>query len=67
MAAPLPEINAIKELPDFSKSGLVMVETPPEKVEIVAEEVIVPKRTRRRVKKVTVAPSEPLMQIETRE
>ena len=67
VAAPLPEISAIKELPDFSKSGLVMVETPPEKVEIVAEEVIVPKRTRRRVKKVTVAPSEPLMQIETRE
>lgn len=64
---PIPEISAVKELPDFSKSGLVMVETPPEKVEIVAEEIIIPKRTRRRVKKVTTAPSEPLMQIETRE
>ncbi|MBS0424988.1 MAG: Rne/Rng family ribonuclease [Proteobacteria bacterium] len=66
VTAPLPEIAVIRELPDFSKSGLVMVETPPEKVEIVAEEIITPKKTRRRVKKVAAAPSEPLMQIETR-
>lgn len=67
VAAPLPEITAVKELPDFSKSGLVMIETPPDKVEMIAEEIIVPKRTRRRVKKDAIAPSEPLMQIETRE
>ncbi|MDE2389186.1 MAG: ribonuclease E/G, partial [Betaproteobacteria bacterium] len=66
-AAPLPEITVIKELPDFSKSGLVMVETPPEKVEIATEEIITPKRTRRRVKKDAIASSEPLMQVETRE
>lgn len=64
---PIVEISVPKELPDFSKSGLVMVETPPEKVEIITEEIIIPKRTRRRVKKTTAAPSEPLMQIETRE
>ena len=67
VTAPLPEISPIKELPDFSKTGLVMIETPPEKVEIAAEEIIIPKRVRRRVKKVTTVPSEPLMQIETRE
>ncbi|QOJ23437.1 MAG: Rne/Rng family ribonuclease [Gammaproteobacteria bacterium] len=65
--APLPEVAVIKELPDFSKIGLVMVETPPEKVEAVAEEVVIPKRPRRRVKKTTATPTEPLMQIETRE
>jgi ribonuclease E len=65
--APLPEVAVIKELPDFSKIGLVMVETPPEKVEAMAEEVVIPKRPRRRVKKTAAAPTEPLMQIETRE
>jgi ribonuclease E len=44
-----------------------MVETPPEKVEAMAEEVVIPKRPRRRVKKTAAAPTEPLMQIETRE
>lgn len=62
------EPAAVKEFPDLSKAGLVMVETPPEKVEIASEEVIVPKRSRRRTKEVAAIPAaEPLMQIETRE
>lgn len=58
----------IKEFPDLTKAGLIMVETPPEKVAITTEEAIVPKRrSRRKTKEVATAPSEPLMQIETRE
>jgi len=65
---PIAEISAPKELPDLSKSGLIMIETPPEKVEMVtAEEVITPKRPRRRVRKAATTPTEPLMQVETRE
>lgn len=56
-----------KELPDLSKAGLVMVETPPEKVEVAGEETSTPKRQRRKTKEVTAAPAEPLMQVETRE
>ncbi|PTQ76925.1 RNAse E [Nitrosomonas oligotropha] len=64
---PIAEISAPKELPDLSKSGLIMIETPPEKVEMVTEEVITPKRPRRRVRKAATTPTEPLMQVETRE
>ena len=64
---PIAEISAPKELPDLSKSGLIMIETPPEKVEMVTEEVITPKRPRRRVRKAVTTPTEPLMQVETRE
>lgn len=66
-AARPSELNIIKELPDFSKSGLVMIETPPEKVEMVTEEIVIPKRPRRRIKEPVVTQAEPLMQIETRE
>jgi ribonuclease E len=59
--------HLIKELPDFKKSGLIMIETPPEKVEIVTEEIIIPKRPRRKIKKVIATDTEPLMQVETRE
>lgn len=55
-----------KELPDFKKSGLVMIETPPEKVEIVTEDIIIPKRSRRKIKDVTATETGPLMQVETR-
>ncbi|MXS81657.1 Rne/Rng family ribonuclease [Nitrosomonas oligotropha] len=64
---PIAEISVVKELPDLSKSGLIMIETPPEKVEMVTEEVIVPKRPRRRVRKAATPQTEPLMQVETRE
>ncbi|SDW31694.1 Rne/Rng family ribonuclease [Nitrosomonas oligotropha] len=64
---PIAEISAPKELPDLSKSGLIMIETPPEKVEMVIEEIIIPKRPRRRVRKAATTPTEPLMQVETRE
>ncbi len=66
-AAESPEANAIKELPDFTKSGLVMIETPPEKVAMNTEEIILPKRTRKRVKEAVDTQTEPLMQVETRE
>ena len=64
---PIAEISAPKELPDLSKSGLIMIETPPEKVEMVTEEIIIPKTPRRRVRKAATTPTEPLMQVETRE
>lgn len=67
VAAKPADVNVIKEFPDFSKSGLVMIETPPEKVEMVTEEIIIPKRPRRRIKEPVVTQAEPLMQIETRE
>ncbi|WP_292993333.1 Rne/Rng family ribonuclease [Nitrosomonas sp.] len=66
-AAKSPEPIAVKELPDFTKSGLVMIETPPEKVEIVTEEIILPKRPRKRIKEAVDVQAEPLMQVETRE
>ena len=59
-------MHASKKLPDFSESGLVMIETPPDKVEMVSEEVVIPKRPRKKTKS-TVEPTEPLIQIETRE
>ena len=62
-----PEPIAVKELPDFTKSGLVMIETPPEKVEMVTEEIILPKRPRKRIKEAVDMQAEPLMQVETRE
>ncbi|MBY0483208.1 Rne/Rng family ribonuclease [Nitrosomonas sp.] len=62
-----PKPIAVKELPDFTKSGLVMIETPPEKVELVTEEIIVPKRPRKRIKEAVDTQAEPLMQVETRE
>ena len=62
-----PKPIAVKELPDFTKSGLVMIETPPEKVELVTEEIIVPKRPRKRIKAAVDTQAEPLMQVETRE
>lgn len=67
VAPPTAETTPIKELPDFKKSGLVMIETPPEKVEMVMEDIIVPKRPRRRTKEVVATETEPLMQVETRE
>ena len=62
-----PKPIAVKELPDFTKSGLVMIETPPEKVELVTEEIIMPKRPRKRIKEAVDTQAEPLMQVETRE
>lgn len=61
----LNEPSQAKELPDFKKGGLVMVETPPEKVEMIAEEIIIPKRPRRKIKDVITSETGPLMQIET--
>ena len=61
------ESNLVKEFPDFKKSGLVMIETPPEKVETATEDIIIPKRPRRKTKEVVATESEPLMQVETRE
>jgi ribonuclease E len=59
--------DSINELPDLKKSGLVMIETPPEKVETTMEEATAPKRPRRKIKDVIAAETGPLMQVETRE
>ncbi|MBP6057108.1 MAG: Rne/Rng family ribonuclease [Nitrosomonas sp.] len=68
VAAPqASESNLMKEFPDFKKSGLVMIETPPEKVEMATEEIITPKRPRRKAKEVAETETESLMQVETRE
>ncbi len=58
----------ITEAPlDFKTDGLVMIETPPEKVEMLANEIITPKRPRRKIKESAAADAGPLMQVETRE
>ena len=44
-----------------------MIETPPEKVEMATEEIITPKRPRRKAKEVAETETESLMQVETRE
>ncbi|MEK7791710.1 MAG: ribonuclease E/G, partial [Pseudomonadota bacterium] len=58
-----------KELPDFNKIGLVMIETPAEKVvDTNTEETILTKRPRKRLKETaSVIETESLLQIETRE
>lgn len=58
-----------KELPDFNKIGLVMIETPAEKVvNTNTEEAILPKRPRKRLKETaSVIETESLLQVETRE
>ncbi len=63
------ESSPINKLLDLTKVGLIMVETPPEKVAATIEEVVIPKRSKRKVNKetISVAPAEPLLQVETRE
>lgn len=61
------DASFIKEPPDFKTSGLVMIETPPEKVEIVNTEIMIPKRPRRKLKDKSITDTGPLMQVETRE
>ncbi len=65
--SPIPKPSLIKELPDLQKNGLVMIETPPEKVEMTTEDIVTPKRSRRKTKETAAAEAEPLMQVETRE
>ncbi len=64
ISEPLPTAPA--PAPDLTKSGLIMIETPPEKVKSEKEELGQVKRPRRKIKKVTIAESGALMQIETR-
>ncbi len=52
---------------NLEESGLVMIETPPEKIELTSEEPPPPKRTRRKVKKAVTQENGELTQIETRE
>ena len=61
------EADFIKEPLDFKTSGLVMIETPPEKVETVNNEIAIPKRPRRKLKEASTTDNGPLMQVETRE
>ncbi len=68
-AAQESESSPVGKLPDLTKVGLIMVETPPEKVAATIEEVVIPKRSKRKINKeaVSTAPAEPLQQVETRE
>ncbi|MCH9639503.1 MAG: ribonuclease E/G, partial [Betaproteobacteria bacterium] len=64
ISEPIPTAPA--PAPDLTKSGLIMIETPPEKVKSEKEELGQVKRPRRKIKKVTIAESGALMQVETR-
>ncbi|TXI20158.1 MAG: Rne/Rng family ribonuclease [Nitrosomonas sp.] len=64
---PATQSSFMNEPPNLKESGLVMIETPPEKVEVAMEETIAPKRPRRRIKNVAATETGPLMQVETRE
>lgn len=66
-AQPSVKSSFMNEPPNLKESGLVMIETPPEKVEVAMEETITPKRPRRRIKNVAATETGPLMQVETRE
>ena len=52
---------------NLEESGLVMIETPPEKIELTSEEPPPPKRTRRKIKSTVTQENGELTQIETRE
>ncbi|MCW5618426.1 MAG: Rne/Rng family ribonuclease [Nitrosomonas sp.] len=52
---------------NLEESGLVMIETPPEKIELTNEESPSPKRTRRKIKSTVTQENGELTQIETRE
>ncbi|MDC8444902.1 MAG: Rne/Rng family ribonuclease [Nitrosomonas sp.] len=54
--------------PNLEESGLVMIETPPEKIELSGEEQLpLKKRPRRKIKNADVPETDNLTQIETRE
>ena len=61
--------DVTKELQsNIEKSGLVMIETPSDKIqETVYEEATPPRRTRRRTRNVETTETGPLMQVETRD
>lgn len=61
------EPRAVSELPDLSKSGLVMIETAPDKVSETVEELSVPRRPRRKPTTLKTIESEPLVQVETKD
>lgn len=64
---PSPEPRAVSELPDLAKSGLVMIETAPDKVSETVEELTPPRRPRRKPIAPEKTESEPLVQIETKD
>jgi len=53
--------------PNLEESGLVMIETPPEKIDLNGDEPAFPRRQRRRVQNVVEQEAGTLEQIETRE
>ena len=65
----LSTFDVTKELQlNIEKSGLVMIETPSDKIqETVYEEATTPRRTRRRTRNVETTETGPLMQVETRD
>nr|WP_281720331.1 Rne/Rng family ribonuclease [Nitrosomonas nitrosa] len=61
------EIPKTIELPDLTKSGLVMIETAPDKVSETVEEPDLPRRVRRKPVAPKSIESEPLVQVETKD
>ncbi|GJL74427.1 MAG: ribonuclease E [Nitrosomonas sp.] len=61
-----PDQPQVKNL-NLEESGLVMIETPPEKIKLTDTEPPQQKRQRRKVKSTTMTEPEELMQVETRE
>ncbi|MCO6428780.1 Rne/Rng family ribonuclease [Nitrosomonas communis] len=61
------EPRAVIELPDLTKSGLVMIETAPDKVSEIVEEFNPPRRPRHRPVALKTIESEPMIQIETKD
>lgn len=55
------------EFPDLSKSGLIMIETAPDKISEAMEDLTSPKRQRRKPAAVKMIESEPLIQVETKD
>lgn len=65
----LIEPRSVNELPDLTKSGLVMIETAPDKVSEAVEDLSPPRRPRKKpaVTQEAAAESEPLVQVETKD
>ncbi|MDV6344191.1 Rne/Rng family ribonuclease [Nitrosomonas sp. Is37] len=61
------EPRAVSKLPDLSQSGLILIETAPDKVSETVEETNPPRRPRRKPTTLKTIESEPLVQVETKD
>ncbi|SFL79718.1 Rne/Rng family ribonuclease [Nitrosomonas communis] len=58
---------AVSEFPDLTKSGLIMIETAPDKISETVEDLTSPRRQRRKPATLKIIESEPLIQVETKD